>query len=157
MNGSDSELAVGTSGSPQMSLMPRESLEVLRYNEALFSGRMPNASEANTPEEKFTRYSLDPSNPRSSGKPEAYRRGLGITKENASILIAQIHQAVTTENVLPYGIERSSHGVKFKYRIPVKGPNGRTRNVIAVYQIDKGSRTPRLITNYLEKRRKRDA
>ena len=32
----------------------------------------------------------------------------------------------------------------------VTGPNGKTKNVIAVYQIDKGSNTPRLITNYLE-------
>ena len=32
----------------------------------------------------------------------------------------------------------------------VTGPNGKTKNVIAVYQIDKGSNTPRLVTNYVE-------
>ena len=41
-------------------------------------------------------------------------------------------------------------GVKYKYRIPVTGPNGKTKSVIAVYQIDKGCNTPRLITNYLK-------
>ena len=42
------------------------------------------------------------------------------------------------------------YGTKYKFRIPVRGPNGKIKNVIAVYQIDKGSSIPRLITNYME-------
>jgi len=30
---------------------------------------------------------------------------------------------------------------------------GQIKNVIAVYQIDKGSQIPRMITNYVEKKR----
>lgn len=33
----------------------------------------------------------------------------------------------------------------------MKGPNGKTKNVIAVYQIDDGQENPRMVTNYLDK------
>ena len=44
-----------------------------------------------------------------------------------------------------WGDERSFTTVEL-----LTGPNGKTKNVIAVYQIDKGSSTPRLVTNYVE-------
>ncbi len=111
---------------------------------------MPNNTNANTPREKFVNYSLDPNNSNAKGKAEAYEKGLGYTKQNADGLISQIHTAVTTGTAKPYDVSKTEFGVKYKYRIPVTGPNGKTKNVIAVYQIDKGSNTPRLITNYLE-------
>ncbi len=111
---------------------------------------MPNHTNATTPRIKFVKYSLDPNNPNAKGKAEAYEKGLGFTKQNADGLISQIHSAVTTGSAKPYDVSTTEFGVKYKYRIPVTGPNGKTKNVIAVYQIDKGSNTPRLITNYLE-------
>ena len=111
---------------------------------------MPNCRSAVTPGEKFTSYSLDYDNPKAAGKAEAYEKGLGYTKDNADGLIKQIHTAVTLDNVKPYAMEETQYGVKYKYRIPVTGPNGKTKAVIAVYQMDLGSTTPRLITNYLE-------
>ncbi len=155
MTGKDSGCAAGTKGSPQTSIMSFETARLLHFYEEMFAGRMPYASAAVTPKEKFLKYSLDPTNPRSRGKPEAYQRGLGYTRENAAGLIAQIHHAVTSGDVRPFELERSQHGAKFKYRIPVTGPNGKTKDVIAVYQIDNGSQKPRMITNYLEKKRKK--
>ena len=38
-------------------------------------------------------------------------------------------------------------------RIPVKGVNGQIKNVIAVYQIDKGTDIPRMVTNYVERKK----
>jgi len=111
---------------------------------------MPNHTNASTPREKFVNYSLDSNNANAKGKAEAYEKGLGYTKQNADGLISQIHSAVTTGTVKPYDISQTKYGVKYKYRIPVTGPNGQTKNVIAVYQIDNGNGTPRLITNYLE-------
>lgn len=111
---------------------------------------MPHHSKAVTPLKKFTKYSLDYDNKNAVGKAEAYEKGLGYTKSNASELKNQIHDAVTTGTIKPYDVSQSQYGTKYKYRIPVTGPNGKTKNVIAVYQIDKGSDTPRLITNYLE-------
>ena len=75
---------------------------------------------------------------------------MGYTKSNAQGLVSQIHNAVTSGTVKPYQISETEYGIKYKYRIPVTGPNGNTKNVIAVYQIDKGSSTPRLVTNYVE-------
>ena len=105
--------------------------------------------KARTPAEKFTNYSLDYSNPNAKGKAEAYEKGLGYTKDNAAGLIKQIHDFVIG-GYKPYDVSQSKYGTKYKYRIPVTGPNGKTKNVIAVYQIDSGCSIPRLITNYVE-------
>ncbi len=113
---------------------------------------MPDHNKAITPIEKFTKYSLDYNNKNAVGKAEAYEKGLGYTKENAYELRAQIHNAVTNGASKPYEVSESEFGTKYKYRISITGPNGQTKNVIAVYQIDRGERIPRLITNYLEGR-----
>lgn len=111
---------------------------------------MPSHSKATTPIEKFVNYSLDYNNPNAVGKAEAYERALGYTKSNAQGLVSQIHNAVTSGTAKPYQVSETEYGIKYKYRISVTGPNGKTKNVIAVYQIDKGSSTPRLVTNYVE-------
>ena len=111
---------------------------------------MPNHAKAVTPTEKFVKYSLDYDNPNAVGKAEAYERALGYTKNNSQGLVSQIHNAVTAGTTKPYQVSETEYGTKYKYRIPVTGPNGKTKNVIAVYQIDKGSSTPRLVTNYVE-------
>lgn len=161
MRSSDTGLACGTNGSPQSTIEQNlyastvSSLEESFANDAFSDSaeRMPNCSEAKTPKEKFTKYSLDPDNPRSKGKAEAYRRGLGYIKDNCETLISQIHDAVTSESARPYEIEISAYGAKYKYRIPVTGPDRKTKNVIAVYQIDANGVSPRMTTNYLEGRR----
>ena len=121
--------------------------------ESSLSSTMPNCSAASTPIDKFERYSLDPENPRNGGEAEAYERALGYTKANASELRDKIHEAVTSGSSKPYEVTQSEYGTKYKYRIPIAGPNGKTKNVIAVYQIDKGGTTPRMVTNYVEGRK----
>lgn len=115
---------------------------------------MPNHKKAITPKEKFINYSLDYTNPNSKGKAEAYEKALGFTKENANLLIDQIHSNVAEGKVHPISIQSNNYGTKYKYEISVKGPNGKTKIVVAVYQIDKNSKTPRLITNYVKKKGK---
>lgn len=113
---------------------------------------MPNYKKAVTPREKFVNYSLDYTNPNSKGKAEAYEKSLGFTKENANLLINQIHGSVTGGKIHPVSIQRNNYGTKYKYEIPVKGPNGKTKIIVAVYQIDKSTSIPRLITNYVKKK-----
>lgn len=113
---------------------------------------MPNNNKALTPREKFVNYSLDYTNPNSKGKAEAYDKALGFTKENANSLINQIHGNVTEGKIHPVSIQSNNYGTKYKYEIPVKGPNGKTKIVVAVYQIDKNTSIPRLITNYVKKK-----
>ena len=150
MNGTSSGEVVGTAGTQGTLEQTGVELAATENGETV-SSSMPNAKNAITPREKFINYSLDPDNPNAKGKAEAYEKGLGYTKENADGLISQVHEYVTTDNK-PYEISQSEYGTKFKYRIPVTGPNGKTKNVIAVYQIDKGHSIPRMITNYLEGR-----
>lgn len=116
---------------------------------------MPNHRKAVTPKEKFINYSLDYNNPNSKGKAEAYEKALGFTKENANLLINQIHGSVTEGKVNPISIQSNNYGTKYKYEIPVKGPNGKTKIIVAVYQIDKNTSIPRLITNYVKKKGKK--
>lgn len=148
MNASNSGLAHGTSGSPQTTIENGEAERKAVENVSqCFS--MPKYQHAVTPREKFIAYSLNYSNPNAKGKAEAYERGLGYTISNAEGLISQIHNYVT-EGRPPYEVSRTQYGIKYKFRIPVTGPNGKTRNVIAVYQLDNGETIPRMITNYLE-------
>ena len=114
---------------------------------------MPNHQNAVTPKEKFVNYSLDYDNPNDRGKAEAYEKALGFNKSNADVLINQIDQAIKTESVSPIEVSPTEFGVKYKYRIPVKGVNGQIKNVIAVYQIDKGTDIPRMVTNYVERKK----
>lgn len=148
MNGTSSGHANGTPGT-QITIEQSELQSTVADNESNVAGSMPNCKAAVTPTEKFTKYSLDYDNPNAKGKAEAYEKGLGYTKDNASGLISQVHNYVASGNP-PYEVSQSQYGTKFKYRIPVTGPNGNTKNVIAVYQIDNGQSMPRLITNYLE-------
>lgn len=113
---------------------------------------MPNHEKVVTPKEKFINYSLDYNNPNSKGKAEAYEKSLGFTKENANLLIDQIHDNVAEGKVHPISIQSNNYGTKYKYEISVKGPNGKTKIIVAVYQIDKDTSIPRLITNYVKKK-----
>lgn len=112
---------------------------------------MPNHQKAVTPPEKFINYSLEYDNPNARGKAEAYERALGFNKSNADILINQVEFAIQNESVSPIEVSPTEFGVKYKYRIPIKGVNGQIKNIIAVYQIDKGTEIPRMVTNYVEK------
>lgn len=150
MNGTTSGEVVGTAGT-QGSLEQSSAEAIANENGTNVSSSMPNAKKAVTPREKFVNYSLNPDNPNSRGKAEAYEKGLGYTRENADGLISQVHDYVTSGNK-PYEVSQSDYGTKYKFRIPVTGPNGKTKNVIAVYQIDNGQSVPRMITNYLEGR-----
>lgn len=150
MNGTTSGEVVGTAGT-QGSLEQSSAEAIANENGTNVSSSMPNAKKAVTPREKFINYSLNPDNPNARGKAEAYEKGLGYTRENADELISQVHDYVTSGNK-PYEVSQSDYGTKYKFRIPVTGPNGKTKNVIAVYQIDNGQSVPRMITNYLEGR-----
>ncbi len=152
MTGSSSGVSKGVNAGAQGSTEQMNAEIQASANEKKLSDNhtMPNHSSAQTPKEKFLNYSLDYTNPKAKGKAEAYEKGLGYTKKNAKGLIEQIHNAVTNGKSSPYEISKSEYGVKYKYRIPVTGTNGKTKNVIAVYQIDNGSKIPRLVTNYLE-------
>ena len=55
---------------------------------------------------------------------------------------------------MPFNAKDTEHDIKYEYRIPITGPNGKTLNVIAVYQIDHGKTDPRMVTNYIDNQKK---
>lgn len=114
------------------------------------STSMSNYKIIETPIEKFVNYSLNYDNPNAKGKAEAYEKGLGYNKSNAKELQEKIHNVIISGAVKPYSSSNTEFGAKYKFRISITGPNGKTKNVIVVYQVDKGSTIPRLITNYVE-------
>ena len=112
---------------------------------------MPYRSNAVTDAKKFIEYSLNKNHPVGKHKAAVFESALGYNQDNASSLIMQIDDAVKKGKLDPISIEQSQYGVKYIYSIPVTGPNNKTKNVKAVYQLDNGSHTPRLITNYVDK------
>ena len=81
------------------------------------------------------------------------KRKRRVVRKRSVVDSCQIEDAVKNESVSPISISKTDFGAKYKYRIPVKGANGQIKNVIAVYQIDNGSQIPRMITNYVERKR----
>ncbi len=112
---------------------------------------MPNYKKAITPDEKFLKYSLDFNNPNGRDKAVLYEKLLGYTKENYLSLKNQIHVAIISGTASLLKIHENKFGViKYAYGIEVTGANGRTATVVAVYGIEKTSKEPRMITNYIK-------
>ena len=71
--------------------------------------------------------------------------------------ISSVTLTAKSGKYLPYSVETTQYGTKYSYRFHIKGPNGKIKYVIAVYQINNlpNLGTPRMITNYLEKEGKK--
>lgn len=80
---------------------------------------------------------------------DAYEKGLGFTKANGQLLIDAIQNAVSSGEYSPVRVKESPYGMRYEYEILIKGPNGQTKKVLAVFQLSPGSTKPVLITNYL--------
>lgn len=82
------------------------------------------------------------------------KKGNGFKIAYASGLMNQTHTAVLSGKTVHYEVSLSEYRTKHEYRIPVVGKNGRTKKVLAVYQIDKSSMIQGMITNIPESKRK---
>ena len=69
-------------------------------------------------------------------------------------MINQTHTAVPSGKTVLYEGSLSEYRAKHEFRIPVVGKNGRTKKVLTVYQIDKGSMIQGMIANFPESKRK---
>ena len=105
--------------------------------------RLPNAERAFVPEEKITRYLLDPGNPRSRGKPGffgsfGFRRG--AWHELAEALLRHAREGeVVGEDETPFGTQYAVEGA-------LAAPDGRAPLVRAVW-LERGE-GPRFITAF---------
>lgn len=105
--------------------------------------RLPNVERAFVPEEKITRYLLDPSNPRSRGKP-GFFGSFGFRREAwnelAEALIEHAREGeVVEEDETPFGTQYAVEGT-------LTTPDGRTPLVRAVW-LERGE-GPRFVTAF---------
>lgn len=101
---------------------------------------------------KFTKYSMAPENPNNDGKHEAwialgYDLGPG-RRRAAEDVMRQLCQLLPATRVS--GRTETEYGPRYSTRTRVVGPNGRTGTLVSVWQFDRGSEDPRMITHWLE-------
>lgn len=125
-------------GSPTIALLPMEPL--------------PNADKAQGIAKRLSTYSLDPK--QKDGKAAVFKSALGMTHEHADMLQKQIETLLP--HLPPQPHISNAHGQRFKVRIPITGPNGRTVDVTTgwIYDRDedgkKLSLRPRILTAYID-------
>ena len=69
-------------------------------------------------------------------------------------MINQTHTTVLSGKTGPCEVSLSEYRTKHEFRMPVVGKNVRTKKVLVVYQIDKGSMIQGMIANFPESKRK---
>ncbi len=144
----NSGLGVGTKGNPQQSLEQENFAQ--KNNDT--SSAMPNYDKGTIDDDKFLKYSLDMTSEKGRDKAIAYEQGLGFNKTNYLVLKERIISKVNGGTAKLVKTHDTEFGPRYTFEIPVTGPNGNTKTVVVVYQIDNDSGIPRLITNYLKKK-----
>jgi hypothetical protein len=105
--------------------------------------RMPNAERAFVPEEKVTRYLLDPRNPRSRGKP-GFFGSFGFRREAWGELVQALLAHAREGEVVEQ--EETPFGTQYLVEGSLTAPDGRAPLVRAVW-LERGE-GPRLITAF---------
>lgn len=105
--------------------------------------RLPNAGSAFVPEEKITRYLLDPNNPRSRGKP-GFFGSFGFRREAWSELAEALLRHAAEGEVVEE--EQTPFGTQYVVEGALVAPDGRAPLVRAVW-LERGE-GPRFITAF---------
>lgn len=105
---------------------------------------------------KFRDYSMNPEHPDNGGKHLAFAAlGWNVeTAEGRELAADEVIRAIRAS--LPSADSKtyaSEYGQRARVALPLQGPNGRDGKLVTVWQIESGSRVPRLITNWLKVQR----
>lgn len=103
---------------------------------------------AKIPEEKFTKYALDPI--KQPDKAKAFKEALGYTMNNYKELIDNI-QNNFNETLMKLKAE-DKFGKRFELVMKLKGSNGKTANVCTAWIKEKDHSEPRLTSAYVTKK-----
>jgi hypothetical protein len=105
--------------------------------------RLPNFENAVIDPEKLRDYLLSPSHPVGRFK-ATFFSSLGYTQENWTQLEADFrHQHLTRDALLR---QETRYGTKYEIRARIKGPAGRTAQLVSVWIILVDENLPRFIT-----------
>ena len=102
---------------------------------------------ANIPEEKFTKYALDPT--KSPDKAKAFQSALGYNKSNYNKLIENIKNNLDENKFVKKGDK--GHGMLYEYVMELKGENGKKANVMTAWIDDGGEK--RLTSVYVTRKK----
>jgi hypothetical protein len=115
---------------------------------------LPQADKAEINQSKFERYSMDPANENNNGKWKAFESlGFNVRSESgrkvaAQDVVAQLREKLPNSSATEG--KTSPYGLRFVVRSELRGPNGKEGTLVSVWQVERGSKTPRIITNWLE-------
>lgn len=112
-------------------------------------GHLSNARKAKMPKSKIVDYALNPDHPTGKHKAKVFESALGYNKDNYKSLIKQIKQNVGKYKATQVG--QNEHGVLYQVIMPIKGPNGKTKDVVTGWIIKNGDYYPSLTTLYVKK------
>jgi filamentous hemagglutinin len=114
---------------------------------------LPHYEKAVIEDDKLVSYALDPQSERGQHKARVFESALGFNLSNW----AQLRQVIL--ETLPYHNARltteTTFGKKYEVVLPITGANGRTVDVVTIWQFDRLPDTmlfidvPRLVTLYI--------
>jgi hypothetical protein len=114
---------------------------------------LPNCEQAVIEDSKLVRYALNPDSERGQHKARVFARTLGFNLSNWELLQQAILEALPAQPATL--TSETAFGKKYEVVMPITGPNGRTVDVITVWQFDRLPESvqyadaPRLVTLYL--------
>lgn len=103
---------------------------------------------AKIPEEKFTKYALDPV--KQPDKAKAFKESLGYTLENYQELIDNINANFNEKAMKIKG--ENQYGTLYEYVMKLKGANGKEANVCTGWIVKNGESEPQLTSAYVTKK-----
>lgn len=114
------------------------------------SNRLQNSLLAVTDHNKIQRYALNSNHPKGKEKARVFNSVLGYHYENWQLLSDQIYDKLQTSNISRQ--ESTKYGERFIIPMRITGLRNKSMVVNTVWQIDKGTVIPRLITLTFDKR-----
>ena len=114
---------------------------------------LPNCEHAIIEDSKLVRYALNPHSERGQHKARVFEQAVGFNLSNWELLKQAIVDELPTRPATV--TSETAFGKKYEVIVPITGPNGRTVDVLTVWQFDRlpisgqYADAPRLVTLYL--------
>jgi hypothetical protein len=113
---------------------------------------LPNVETAQINPAKFEKYSMDPAHPKNGGKWRAWEElgydvhSIAGRQQATQDVLQQLRPQLSNTPAQPGNI--SAHGECYELTVQIRGPNGKTAKLDAVFQIDRGATSPKMTTNW---------
>ncbi len=107
---------------------------------------LPNGERAFIDRQKLIAYSLDPEHDEGRHKAHLFESLLGITLQNADLLLTAVEQAATTDQAALGKLDK--YGQRYVIDFDFAGPDG-TATIRSAWIVRHGEDFPRLVTCFI--------